>query len=118
MAIPHQWRIARAGPRHRHRLRSILPAGLAALLMSFQVSPAAERPKFAAKAPTGFEALLRPQTNVVDVFFGGRRVGDALATFEPGTLRFADAKAVVTLLPATKDAAKVLAALTPTLSTH
>ncbi|HSI19736.1 MAG TPA: hypothetical protein VK980_18355, partial [Sphingomonas sp.] len=45
-------------------------------------------PAIRAAAPAGFDQLLAPQHGVVDVWFGGKRVGQAEAVFAPGEFRF------------------------------
>lgn len=68
-------------------------------------------PRIRVGVPEGFDALLERQKAVVDLWFGGRRVGEALAEFGAGELRFADPAAVVARLPDVADKAAVLAAL-------
>jgi hypothetical protein len=67
---------------------------------------------FKAEPPAGFSDLLKPQTTVVDIYFGDRRAGSARATYAPGTLRFDNPAQVVALLPKTLEPAKLAAALT------
>jgi Mat/Ecp fimbriae outer membrane usher protein len=122
--VPHRWS-GLAPLAGKSRRLALLSALLAAILAPDLTAgaraadgPAPARRVFAAKAPSGFEELLRPQTNVVDIFHGGRRVGEALATFEPGSLRFADARAVVKLIPGIAAPGKVIAALATPLPSH
>jgi len=61
--------------------------------------------------PAGFDDLLRPQQGVADVYFGGRRMGQAEIGFEPGAVRLIDPAAVVALLPGVIDPTVVTAAL-------
>ena len=70
--------------------------------------------------PPGFEALDEPQTAPVDVYFGGRRLGDAVATFAPGWIELQNPAAAVALLDAVgpDDVAAVTAALTGRLPVH
>src|SRR5262245_11048782 len=68
--------------------------------------------------PPGFEGLIAPQTALTDVYWGGKRVGEAMATFEPGKLRFQDPGAVVRLLPEVSQPQSVLGALSGDLATH
>lgn len=49
--------------------------------------------------PAGFEDLTGPQQAVVDIYFGGRKLGSAAISYRPGALTFADPAAVVALLP-------------------
>ena len=71
-----------------------------------------------AQPPPGFSDLLRPQSTLVDVYFGGERVGVARATYQPGRLRFDDPAKVAALLPRLLDPAAVAAALAGDLPTH
>ena len=68
--------------------------------------------------PADFSDLLRPQQTLVDVYFGGTRVGVARATYQPGSLRFDDPAAVAALLPHLLRPADLIAALTGDLPTH
>lgn len=61
--------------------------------------------------PPGFSSLTAEQTAVVDIYFGGKRLGDAKVTFKPGSLTFADPAKLVALLPDLADIPAVLAAL-------
>ena len=71
-----------------------------------------------AQAPADFSDLLRPQQTVVDVYYGGERVGAARATYQPGRLRFDDPAKVAALVPRLLNPAAVAAALTGDLPTH
>jgi hypothetical protein len=72
----------------------------------------------ASQPPSDFSDLLRPQETLVDVYFGGTRVGVARATYQPGRLRFDDPAAVAALLPHLLRPAELIAALTGDLPTH
>ncbi len=71
-----------------------------------------------AQPPSDFADLLRPQQTLVDVYFGGARVGVVRATYQPGRLRFDDPAAVAALLPHLLNLAAVVAALSGDLPTH
>lgn len=73
---------------------------------------------FETAPPEGFEDLMRPQTNLVDVYFGGRLQGQVTATFEPGRLTFANPAAVVALVSEIEDPEPVTAALSGPLDTN
>lgn len=60
--------------------------------------------------PSGFDELTRERTQVVDLYFGGRRIGDARVTVSPGYVRFERPQEVVDLLPILDESA-VLKAL-------
>jgi hypothetical protein len=60
--------------------------------------------------PPGFSALTSEQDAVIDIYFGGKRIGDATVTYQPGSLTFADPAKLVALLPDLADAPAVLAA--------
>ncbi|MEN8195981.1 MAG: TcfC E-set like domain-containing protein [Pseudomonadota bacterium] len=72
----------------------------------------------AAQAPPGFENLMKPQTTLVDVIFGDKILGQALATFSPGRLRFHDPEKVAKLIPGLKEAPSVAQALTGELKSN
>lgn len=72
-------------------------------------SPAPQR-----GVPEGFEDLDAPQSAVVDVVFGGTRVGKALITHHGSTLAFQSPSEIMALLPALTEPATVLAELSRT----
>jgi hypothetical protein len=70
-------------------------------------------------APEGFDDLTAPQEALVDVFYGGRKIGQTRVRYTPDTLEFLDPSGVVALLPGLADRAAVLSALsTSELPTH
>jgi hypothetical protein len=50
-------------------------------------------------APTGFQELARAHEVLVDVYFGGKKVGEAVVQAEPGSVHFQDPAKLVALLP-------------------
>ena len=121
-SVPHHapaWRPARHG-------RKLSPAwfATATALGGVLAAPAGASdsapptPAIRAAAPAGFDQLLAPQHGVVDVWFGGKRVGQAEAVFAPGEFRFVDAAALTALLPDITDRARVGAALGLPLDPH
>lgn len=69
--------------------------------------------------PAGFDDLLQPQRTVVDVYFGGQRVGETAVVYQPGAFRFLDVGALLALLPALVDPAPVRQSLAdPHLDPH
>jgi hypothetical protein len=99
--------------------RSPLAFALLALIACAGVASAQPSPPpVATRPPPGFEDLLRPQETVVDVFFGGARVGIARASYRPGRLTFAEPAKVAAFLPGLRDPAAVTAALSGDLPTH
>ncbi|MFC4296150.1 TcfC E-set like domain-containing protein [Novosphingobium tardum] len=69
--------------------------------------------------PAAFTRLVGEQRARVDVYFGGKRVGEATITYKPGSLTFTDPAEVVVLLPGISDRAAVTAALAaPGLATN
>ena len=74
---------------------------LAALAHAAPCAGAEQDPEaiFRTSIPAGFENLSAPQTSLVDVFFLGRQVDVAMATFAPGRFTFEDPEAVVARLP-------------------
>jgi hypothetical protein len=61
--------------------------------------------------PEGFGDLARSQQSVVDILFGGRRVGQAEVSYEPGQVNFVNVDSVVAMLPDLLDPAAVRNAL-------
>lgn len=59
--------------------------------------------------PAGFDNLLQPQRTVVDVYYGGQRVGEASVVYQPGAFRFDDVGALLALLPKLVDPAATAA---------
>jgi Mat/Ecp fimbriae outer membrane usher protein len=49
--------------------------------------------------PSGFDELTRDREQLVDVFFGGRKVGEARVVVSPGHLKFEQPDQVLTLVP-------------------
>ncbi|MGH6921167.1 MAG: TcfC E-set like domain-containing protein [Geminicoccaceae bacterium] len=81
----------------------MLPFALLSLAaVAYASSAGAEQgpePLFRTSIPAGFENLSAPQTALVDVYFLGKQVDVAMATFAPGRFAFADPQAVVARLP-------------------
>jgi hypothetical protein len=74
------------------------PAGAA-----FAQAPQEPLPDITVSAPEGFADLTEDRTLVVDVFFGGARIGEALVAAAPGSVRFLEVGNLVALLPPLTD---------------
>jgi hypothetical protein len=61
--------------------------------------------------PAGFAELSRQRDVVVDLFFGGRKVGEARALVRPGYLKFKQPEKVLELLPNVEMSAELSAAM-------
>jgi hypothetical protein len=62
--------------------------------------------------PPGFDDLANPREMLVDVYFGGQKIGSAVAVSRPGFLQFRDPPKVAALVPnlaATLDVSNALA---------
>lgn len=72
---------------------------LSAIMVSavFTSSPLAATSKFAMSVPKGFEDLTAERKTVLDIYFGGVKLGEARASVEPGFVRFENAQAVAQL---------------------
>ena len=57
--------------------------------------------------PAGFSNLVAPQRAVVDIYFGGKRLGDAQVIFQPGSIQFVDPDKLIEQLSDLTDAAAV-----------
>jgi hypothetical protein len=68
--------------------------------------------------PPGFDDLAQPREILVDVYFGGKKVGDAIAVARPGFLQFRDPRKVVALIPNLANAADLANAYTGDLPAH
>ena len=68
--------------------------------------------------PAGFDELATARVTMVDVYFGGRKVGEALAEVEPGSLRFRSPSELLSKIPDVASSAVLLAALHAKLPTN
>lgn len=73
---------------------------------------------FASEAPPGFAGLAAPREALVDIYFGGRKVGEALALTGPGRLRLRSPDEVLARLPDLIGTPEVRAALSADLPTN
>lgn len=71
-----------------------------------------------AGTPPGFVELAGERQVLVDIYFGGRKVGEAFAIAAPGRLRFQDGGAVAAMVPGILARADVASALGQALSTN
>ena len=79
-------------------LSCTVPAGAA-----FAQAALEPAPDITVSAPDGFVDLTEDRTLVVDVFFGGARIGEALVAVSPGSVRFLEVGNLVALLPRLSD---------------
>lgn len=68
--------------------------------------------------PAGFAELARDREVLVDVYFGGRKVGEARATVRPGYVMFKDPHQVVGFLPNVEASPELSAALSKELPSN
>lgn len=68
--------------------------------------------------PEGFGELASARTTMVDVYFGGRKVAEALVTARPGSLQFHSPQAVLAALPELIASPEVSSALRAELPTN
>jgi hypothetical protein len=88
------------------------------LLASQAAQPACAAAIHSAGAPAGFDALERPREILVDVYFGDRKLGEAMAVASPGTLRFLEPGKLLALLPDLSGSPQILATLSSELPSH
>jgi len=89
------------------------------MLLAAGPAMAATAARLDVDVPRGFESLAGEQQAVVDVYYGGRRIGQAEVQFQPGRLRFTHVDAVIAMLPDLLDPAAVRQALAAdALDTH
>jgi Mat/Ecp fimbriae outer membrane usher protein len=102
-------------------LRSV--ARTAALVAGSMLAVAVAAPASAgaiqsAGVPPGFDDLARPHELLVDIYFGGSKVGEAMAVASPGKLRFTDPQKVLAFVPQVAASPRLIAALEGDLPTH
>lgn len=68
--------------------------------------------------PPGFDNLASTREVLVDVYFGGRKVGEAFAVVEPGVFRFRSARRVAAMVPEVLSPEDLAVALGAELPTH
>jgi Mat/Ecp fimbriae outer membrane usher protein len=106
-------------PAQQRRLRAALAPATAIMLSPLFGLPSAQAAasdpdqlaRIELSEPPGFSALTGTQSAVADIYFGGKRIGEARVAYQPGSLTFADPAQLVTLLPDLADVPAVLAAL-------
>lgn len=81
------------------------------LLGPSETAIAQGRPEITVAEPEGFSELTRDRTLLVDVYFGGVRVGEAMVAVTPDAISFTDPAAVLSLLPRLADPGALLAVL-------
>ncbi|HEY8593337.1 MAG TPA: TcfC E-set like domain-containing protein [Sphingomicrobium sp.] len=69
-------------------------------------------------APDGFEQLGRPRALLIDVYFGGEKIGEARVIARPGFIRFGDPTKVSALIPDLADRNQLVRALSGELPSH
>jgi hypothetical protein len=68
--------------------------------------------------PPGFDDLANPRELLVDIYFGGQKMGNAVAVARPGFLRFRNPSGVAALVPNLATSTDLAAALSGDLPTH
>ncbi|HEX5258761.1 MAG TPA: TcfC E-set like domain-containing protein, partial [Sphingomicrobium sp.] len=99
-------------------LLTLLVPTFAAAAAAAAASGAAGHAALETEAPDGFDDLAQPRELLVDVYFGGKKVGNAVAVARPGFLEFRDPKRVASLIPNLADVPDVADSLTGDLPTH
>lgn len=90
-------------------IQRFMGGAILALAMVFGAQPsAAAEFSLTSGTPSKFEDISGPRDVVVDVYFGGRSLGEARAVIRPGFVRFSDPEAVATLLAAHGDGSRIL----------
>lgn len=71
-------------------------------------APSSAAALITASEPAGFAGLSGSQMAVIDLYFGGKRVGDARIRFQGNSLTFLEPDKIIGLLPSLTDPARVL----------
>lgn len=99
-----------------------LPSRHAAWLLALTINApalAAENVELAtAGTPAGFGAIAASRETLVDIYFGDRKVGEALAIIAPGSLRFKTPSNILAMVPQAVPSPELQAALTDELATN
>src|SRR5690349_21536378 len=94
---------------------------LAWLLALTMLGPAAAQAASSAmtspELPDGFGQLASSRVVFVDLYYGGRKIGEAFAVFRPGSLRFRSPGEVLAKLPDVIKAPELIASLAGELPT-
>lgn len=77
----------------------LLGITVSAAFINCGVAHASGASSFSTSAPKGFEALAAERELVLDVYFGGRKLGEVQARLSPGQVRFDNPAAVAALIP-------------------
>src|SRR4051794_18640607 len=88
------------------------------LLAGQQAQAASAAAIHSTRAPSGFDGLERPRRILADIYFGDRKVGEAMVLATPGTVRFLEPAKLVALLPDAIDSPALVAALSADLPSH
>jgi hypothetical protein len=96
----------------------ILPCLLACAIPAPAVAAASVFRAQPSGPPPGFEQLEEPRELVVDVYFGGRKIGEAFASSTEGRLRFRNPQEILAEIPNVKADDALLAALSGELPTN
>jgi hypothetical protein len=68
--------------------------------------------------PAGFDELARPRELLVDVYFAGQKIGEAVAVSSPGALQFKDPPKLISLVPNLIPSPRLLDMLQKPLPSH
>lgn len=104
-------------------MASPLPPICLTLLTMFSAAASAAETSSAAGiqsvgVPSGFGELTREHEMLVDIYFGGRKIGEARAIVRPGSLRFVDPAQLLSEVPNLDAAAELSEALAGELGTN
>ena len=94
------------------QIRSVAAKGAALLALSFCAYPAlAAEFSLTTGIPANFDDLAGPREVVLDIYFGGKPLGEARALIRPGFVRFRDPASAAALLAPFGDTARIEAVL-------
>lgn len=91
---------------------------LGALALAGAPVPSSAATAISIGAPAGFDELERPREILVDVYYGDRKIGEAMAVASPGRLRFVDPGRLLALVPNLIPSPELGAALSGELPTN
>ena len=104
--------------RRRRLSNALIGITVTAAFMIGAPARASESSRLTMAAPSGFDDLAAERLLLLDVYFGGRKLGEASARISPGLVTFEDPGAVAALVPGVARPLELRQSLTGPLDTH
>lgn len=92
-------------------LRAIFAFTVSAAFINFQPAPAAAGSSLIVSAPVGFDDLTAERHVLLDVYYGGKKLGEVRAAIKPGFVTFQDPRSLAELIPEVASMPQLVAGL-------